>query len=249
MQKRTFILSLIVVVSTIIIGFAWYQTTPPSFTLHVTTRPFIPPGQQEALQAIPGQQCIFLITVENDGGSDSGIPVTLFVSVPTDLAKIVVQPHVIIPGQVAEITVTPRPTSVNQDLTVTVTGTRNHCTREEAMTIEVLPGDDGLENYATEMRDRFIPWLTANHTEFGISNGTVWTSTIVNPQILVVMHYMFLSEEWELYLTWHVTIPPHDWTRIYLRQRFTDTRPSHAFEISSVTNQDTPHSIIVPDWV
>jgi hypothetical protein len=248
MQKRIFVILLIVVVGAIIGGVAWYQTTPVPFTLHVTTRPTTPPGQQEALQAIPGQRYILLITVADEGGGTSA-PVTLFATEPNSLATVAVQPQAISPGQVAEVTVTTSPASVNQILTVTITGTRSGLTRNETQRIEVILDDDGLENYATAMRDRFVPWLTSNHPKLGISNDTVWTSTVVNPRILVVMHYIFLSEEWELYVTWHVTIPPYDWTRIYLRQRYNEVRPSHAFEIASVTNRDTPHSIDVPDWV
>jgi len=99
------------------------------------------------------------------------------------------------------------------------------------------------------MRDKFIPWLAANYPEFGITSETEWTGTVVNPNFLVVMHYIFFSEDWEMYVEWHVTIPPDDYARIYLRHRFTEARPSYAFEISSVEAQEEPHAIEVPDWV
>lgn len=248
MQKRIFVILLIVVVA-ICGAVVWFQPRPAPFALHVTTRPVTPPGQQETLQAIPGQQCILLITAMDEDGGDSGTPVTLSATEPTGFATVTLQPQEITPGQVAEVTVTPSPASVNQVLTVTIIGARNGFTSEVTMMIEVLPRDDELENIATALRDRFVPWLASNHSEFGISNATAWTGTIVNPRILVVMHYIFLCEEWELYMTWHVTIPPYDWARIYLRQRFAETRPSYAFEISSVINQETPRPIDVPDWV
>ncbi len=61
--------------------------------------------------------------------------------------------------------------------------------------------------------------------------------------------YIFLSEEWEMYVTWHVMIPPYDWARIYLRHRYNQTAPTYAFEISSVQEQAEPQAIEVPDWV
>ena len=106
-----------------------------------------------------------------------------------------------------------------------------------------------MGSYAIDMRDKFIPWLAINHPELSITDETEWSGTIVNPKILVVMHYIFLSETWEMYVTWHVTIPPHDWTRIYLRHRFTESRPAYAFEIPSVKGQGEPQAIEVPDWV
>jgi len=96
---------------------------------------------------------------------------------------------------------------------------------------------------ATAMQDKFIPWLAVNHPEFGITSETEWTGTIVRPNIQVVMFYLFFSEDWEMGVSWHVTIPPHNWARIYLRHRFTEVSPSYAFEIPSWSEEREPHAI------
>lgn len=44
-------------------------------------------------------------------------------------------------------------------------------------------------------------------------------------------------------------IAPDDWARIYLRQRWTETTPSAAFEISSVSAGGDPREIAPPDAV
>ncbi len=54
---------------------------------------------------------------------------------------------------------------------------------------------------------------------------------------------------WEMGLVWHVTIPPSDWTRIYLRERGKETKPSLGFEISSVEAGDPPHATDPPETV
>jgi hypothetical protein len=95
----------------------------------------------------------------------------------------------------------------------------------------------------------FVVWLAKKHPELAITNKTIWTGTVVNPRVLVVTHYMFLSEEWEMYVTWHVMIPPYDWAKIYLRHRFDNTAPTYAFEISSIQGQAEPVAIEIPDWV
>ena len=38
--------------------------------------------------------------------------------------------------------------------------------------------------------------------------------TMVSPQWLVVSHYLFFSEQWELHLEWHIMVAPDDWARI-----------------------------------
>ena len=245
--------AVIIVVGAIAGVLVWLYATPAPFSLQVNTRPTSPMGTEASIMAIPGQRCIFPVAVTDEQGwliGKAGLGGTVEVSAQASEGKAAVttQPRQVTPGQVAEVIVIPTEASVDKMLTVTITGKRYGLTRTETITIEVIPGEDGLGSYAAEMRDLFIPWLAANHPELGITTETEWTGTIVNPQILVVMHYIFYSDDWEMYVTWHVMIPPHDWTRIYLRHRFTELRPSYAFEISSVQGQEKPHSIEVPDW-
>jgi len=112
-----------------------------------------------------------------------------------------------------------------------------------------LQEEEDLASTAAEMRDKFISWLAANHPEFGITSETEWTGTIVYPGMEGVSYYLFFSEDWEMGVSWHVTIPPHDWARIYLMHRITETSPSHAFEISSLDAQEEPHVIDPPESV
>jgi len=254
MRMRAITVVMIVVVGAILSGCVWYFNTPAPFTMQVASRPSSPPGQSETIQSFAGQRCVCLVVVAEEegwlqGSNGYGTAVNISATEPGGTATVTVNPQAIIPGQVTEVSVIPSVASVNETLTVTIVGERGGLNKITTITIDVLKGEDGLEAYAAEMRDKFIPWLTLNHPELGITNETEWIGTIVNPRILVVMHYIFFSADWELYVTWHVTIPPHDWTHIYLRQRFTDPHPSYAFEISSVVGQEAPHAIEVPDWV
>ena len=231
---------------------AWLYVTPAPFSIQVNTRPTTPMGAN--FMAIPGQRCIFPVSATDEQGwliGKAGLGGIVEVSAQASegTAVVTVQPGQVTAGQVVEVIVIPTEASVDSMLIVTITGRRYGLTRTETITMEVIPGEDDLGSYAAEMRDLFIPWLAANHPELGITTETEWAGTIVNPQILVVMHYIFYSDDWEIYLEWHVTIPPYDWTRIYLRHRFTELRPSYAFEISSVQGQQEPTSIEVPDWV
>jgi len=246
------IAALAVIVLATTAGVAWLLSTPAPFSMKVASRPNSPLGEQ--VMSLAGQRCVFLVVVEDEGGWLQGVlglgqAVSISAAWSAGMADVTIYPQTITPGQVAEVVVTPSVASINQTLTVVITGNRHGLARKETVTVEVLMGEDLLGPYAAEIRDRFVPWLAADHPELGIANETRWTGTVVNPRILIVMHYLFFSDEWEMYVTWHVTIPPHDWTRIYLRHRFTETRPSHAFEISSVKGQETPYAIEVPEWV
>jgi len=249
----------IIVLAIVFVGFiagslAWPYMNPAPFSLQVHTRPAIPMGADANMSAFPEQKCIILVAVEDEGGqwagkAGLGSNIEVSVNVPEEKATATIQPESVAPGHIAEAIVVPEETSKEEVFSVTITGNRGGLKREKTITIELIPGEDDIGPYASELRDLFIPWLATNHPELGITNETEWTGTIVNPGILVVMHYIFYSDEWEMYLTWHVTIPPHDWTRIHLRHRFTELSPSHAFEISSVKGKEDPHRIEVEDWV
>jgi hypothetical protein len=132
---------------------------------------------------------------------------------------------------------------------VTVRAIRGAETQESVVTATVTEPieqpDDRLIT-GTLMRDRFIPWLASEHPELGIDEDTVWTPRPVRPHILVVSFTMFLCEEWELVVWWHVMIPPYDWARMYLRHRSTETESSFWAEIGSVSSGALPQ-LVAPD--
>ena len=207
-----------------------------SFSMQV-----IPANMEDA---VAGQRCVFLVDVEEPEWAEgpavniSAVPLV----VPFD-ASVTVNPQAITPGQVAEVTVIPDEASANSTLRVIVIGERGRVKRTKSITVNVGLGlagplEDSMGPLAGEIRDKFVPWLAENHPELGITNETEWSGAIVRPHIVVVMYYLFFSEDWEMGVSWHVTIPPHNWARIYLRRRFSEASPSYAFELSSWTVED-----------
>jgi hypothetical protein len=150
---------------------------------------------------------------------------------------------------VAEVTVIPDSTSLADTVLVTIIGERKSHRDSLEVWVAVIEGFTVDEESAIEYRDRFVPWLGANHPELGIDSTTSWIGISGRPNILVVSHYLFFSDEWEMGLTWHVMIPPYDWSSIYLRHRGTEFSPSLAFEIPSVDAGDDPISVAPPDSV
>jgi len=248
------IAAILVVVIATVAGIWYYthsvpETNPATFSMEVISRPFTPmKGEEEIPMAIAEQRVVFLVVVK-ETGDGNGYGNAVEISATASGAAVSVNNPAIKPGEVAEVTVIPDQTSTNKILTITINGDRSGFRQTETVDIEILDWKDDLSELAAEMRDKFVPWLASNHPELGITGETEWIGTIVNPGILVVMHYMFYSEDWEMYVTWHVMISPYDWTKIYLRPRFTETQSTMAFEISSVQGEEEPHSIELPDWV
>ena len=199
--------------------------------------------------SIPGQRLLMLATLGRDDQPAEG-PVTA--SASADGAAVEEIAAQLIPGTVAELTVLPNPVPQVGDgpdetrVAVVVTATRGTQRQRIVVPVRVTPGEDDRRADAEQHLARWVTWLQATHPELGITSGTRWTPTAVQPHILVVSHYLFFSEQWELGLTWHVMIPPHDWTRIYLRPRG-QLAPTLAFELSSVSDAAaTPHPIEPP---
>jgi hypothetical protein len=122
-------------------------------------------------------------------------------------------------------------------------------TDEKVASFEVTEGEDDRQEYATGLLYKFVSWLAANHPELGITADTTWNGTMVSPVWLVVSHYLFFSEEWELHIEWHIMVPPYDWAKIDLRHRFDALAPSYAFEIPSLDANSEPVAIEVPEAV
>ncbi len=209
---------------------------------------------EEIQDSYPGQQCVLLVAVQDEGeGNLEGEAVSLTVTVLR--ADVNVEPEEITPGQVAEVTVIPLEESANFNLNVTITGERGGLTEMNSSIIQVgvvyIDGPDGDEDplgeYAREIQSKFIPWLAANYPDFGITDATEWTEVNILPHFMVVTYYLFLSDEWEMGMTWHVMRPPYDWARIYLRHRYTELSPSYAFEISSLQGNEEPHLVTLKE--
>ena len=120
----------------------------------------------DTMSAIPGQMCVFLVSI--DGGL-GGVKI----SATSPGSSVSVEPKTISPKQVAEIIVIPHEFGTQK---LTVRGNRAGFQTIKTATFEVIElvvdGGDQLGAYATEIRDKFIPWLAANHPELGVTNET-----------------------------------------------------------------------------
>ncbi len=209
------------------------------FTLHVL------PDHLQGF-SIAGQHVVFLVTFTDEEQADAGAVV---ISAEAEGAAVSILHASVAEGEAAEIDVVPDAASTGGQVKVTFTGTRGGLTADAEFTFDVIEGTDDRKDYAEELQARFISWLAADHPELGITAETAWLGTMVSPQWLVVSHYLFFSDEWEMHIEWHIMIAPDDWMRIDLRHRFDETKPSKAFEISSVTENGEPISIAVPETI
>lgn len=226
---------LFIIAVTLLIGSFSACSKDEPFSLEVV------PGEMDAL---PGRRCVFLAWPEQDQGRGK-----IEITASAQGAEVLVEYVPINGNNVAEVTVIPDSSHLHDTLAVTVEGERGAYYDTVQVQLPVVDGFGTGEQDAIVVRDRFITWLAENHPEFGIDEQTSWTGTCGRPNILVVSHYLFFSEQWEMGISWHVMIAPHDWACIYLRARGIELIPSYAFEISSLSAEEDPYSIDPPDSV
>jgi hypothetical protein len=194
----------------------------------------------EGRPAIPGEKVVFLVVVT----SDSQDPVTISATA-TGARVDKIEPAELKPGVVGEVWVVPDTTTEEARISTEITATRGGATLTEKRTTQVMPFEDDRAEQAQPYFDMWVDWLAANHPEFGITKDTKWDSSYVLG-LLIVSHYAYFSDEWEMKISWHVMIAPDDFTEVYLRHRGTDTTWTHAFRMDSFTNKTAPTEI-TPD--
>ena len=149
---------------------------------------------------------------------------------------------------VDELCLRPDATLVETTATVTITANIQGQAAQATVnrTITVWPETDGRAHDVKPCFERWIAWLAANHPELGITAETVWQPEFVST-FLVVSHYAYWSDEWEMVIAWHNMIPPYDWTDVFLRRRGTDQIYTVGFRQDSVSGDTVPHAADLPD--
>ena len=197
---------------------------------------------------IPGQSTNFLVAITGTAEGDGAATVTAKASKATVEA---IAPSSIKAGQVAEVWLKIDPTITEETTaSVDITVLRAGVTRTVTRTMSVMPmSSEGRERDAQPHFDYWIDWLSANHPQLDINASTAWQPKFVST-LLVVSHMSYYSASWEHGLSWHAaTIPPNDWSQIYLRRRTSELAPSQAFKLDSFSNRTAPYQISAPDVV
>ena len=86
--------------------------------------------------------------------------------------------------------------------------------------VEITPWPaGGPDQWILDKRDIMLDWIEETYPGLGPFDNIEWFSYFTYPGILVVEHWTFLSNDWEVRTASHVMIPPHDWSMIWMRPR------------------------------
>jgi hypothetical protein len=208
-------------------------TTAPASTTSTRPTPTTSPSEggvvvsPEFVQgAIPGAEVVLLVSQSDE---TAGVAT---VTASVDGGTVAVRPAEISGAEVAEVMVVPGATTTEIELDVIIEVTTDDITHTVTKTFTVLPWEDDRAEQAAQILGLFTSWLADDRPELGVTSETEFEGTLLAPQLLVVSHYGFFNDQWEIGLAWHVMIPPDDFAEIYLRSR-SELQPSLAFRIDS----------------
>ena len=176
---------------------------------------------------IPGTRPLALVSVDTD--ADDAVELTGTASLSG--AEVSFQPASVSAIGVAEVWVTLPETADETPFTVTVTATVDSTNAEVTIDATAIPGTDDLGPTAITIVDVFldemeglVPGLPASGND--LANGTPVAG------LLVVSHYAWFTDEYEIGLAWHIMIAPDDFAELYLRPR-DEAAPTMAFRIDT----------------
>lgn len=121
--------------------------------------------------------------------------------------------------KVLEIFINPNSTHLNHRIKIEASVSNNDTIIKSFAFVDIINWTQSNISEVINMRNIFISHLAINEPTFNINESISWEDFDNAPQILIVEHYLFRSEFWEMELSRHVMIAPYDWVKIYLRPR------------------------------
>ncbi|MBI5089161.1 MAG: hypothetical protein HZB15_09970 [Actinobacteria bacterium] len=175
-------------------------------------------------RVIPGRRPLALVAVEDHGGA------ALRAAIDLPGAEASVEPAELNDSGVAEVWVDLPPTDREQPFSVTVLADRQDAERAVTIAATAVPGTDDLASTATDIVTVFLHDLAGEAGlpagPDGLTNGTPVAG------LLVVSHYAWFTDQYEIGLSWHIMVAPDDFSELYLRPR-NQLVPGRAWRIDS----------------
>jgi hypothetical protein len=85
--------------------------------------------------------------------------------------------------------------------------------------VEMYNWDGAISQENLDRFNNMIDLVQKQNKKYEFLKNEDFFSYCTYPQILIVSHYTFLSENWEIRFCHHEMIPPHDWSMILIRKR------------------------------
>jgi hypothetical protein len=152
-------------------------------------------------------------------GSDFSGGVKLLLNAEPELSAELNRDYLNADSRVVEITIRPDSLTEIREYSMVLIAENAAMHRMLQLEVEMFPVEPQDSNWVVRKRDEFMPWIMHEHPEYAEILDQKWFAYNTYPQIWVVEHWTFLSQDWEMRICFHVMIPPYDWSMMRLRKR------------------------------
>jgi len=227
MRKYTILVAIVVFFGLMFIGCSSDNPVQPTADqIVLEKKPVEPPTGQGSftleakytyVRSYPGGGGVYLLRIVP--GPDLEGDVALSVSANKYLGAQLTSAVVNSAATIAELTLSPTRQVVLATHIITVTASNQTHEESVELEVEVVNWGIGSMSIAQDKQNEFVAWMQGEHPELGNFNNQQWDIYGTYPQIMIVEHYTFLSDDWEFRICFHVMIPPYDWSKMWLRPR------------------------------
>jgi hypothetical protein len=122
---------------------------------------------------------------------------------------------------VAELTIKPNFIEIEEAEIheILITAKNEITSKSILLEVEMYNWDGAISQEELDRFNNMIDLLLKQNKKYEFLKNEYFFSYCTYPQILIVSHSTFLSENWEVRFCYHVMIPPHDWSMILIRKR------------------------------
>jgi hypothetical protein len=138
---------------------------------------------------------------------------------------------------VAELTIKPNFIEIEdtQIQEILITAKNEITSKSILLEVEMYHWDGAISQENLDRFNNMIDLVLKQNKKYEFLKDEGFFSYCTYPQILIVSHYTFLSENWEVRFCHHEMIPPHDWSMILIRKRG-EIEAEIAYKRDSTTN-------------
>ncbi|MDT3739297.1 MAG: hypothetical protein RO257_07325 [Candidatus Kapabacteria bacterium] len=122
-------------------------------------------------------------------------------------------------NRVAEIIISPDKNIEINNYIISIIATHSGKEKRVQVEVELFDWTQGGIETALIKRDEFKKWLVSQNSKYNSIFNQPDKFYHTYPQILIVEHYTFLTDDYEVRICYHVMVPPDDWSFIRIRKR------------------------------
>jgi hypothetical protein len=178
----------------------------------------------DSIRSYPGGGGIFVASLKVNPDFTGKVKLTL--QCDNNLNATLTETELDAADSVFNIILAPMTTIKTGRYSIKIISSHNGAEKTKELSVEIYYWSGNFDDAKTRLTE-FRQWVEHNKPQYSslfIGNPRIYSTY---PQTLIVEHYTFLNDFYEMRMCYHVMIPPYDWSKLCIR-RLDKTEPELA---------------------